>query len=499
MNSSKQIKTGAILSYVAIAINISAMLLYTPWMKNQIGMGNYGLYTLANSFISIFLLDFGIGSAVARFVAKYRAENNLVGINNLLGLVYKLYILIDIVVGLILFVVFFFLEEIYTGLTVSELNKFKILYIVISTFSLFSFPFTTLNGVFNAYEKFVLLKICDLFNKLFSILLVIIALINDFGVIAIVTANAFSGIITVGIKLILLKRELPVKANFKIRDKNLFKEIASFSIWTAILGIAQRLTYNIAPSILGIVANSYQIALYSPASAIAGYFYIFATAINGLFLPTISRKIAENKENDILALMISVGRFQVIVLGLLYVGFCVVGKEFMCTWMGTEFEPSYHCVLLLALPTIFEYSQQIANTTIIAKNKVSVQAIGLLATSLLNVIISPVLSTKYGVYGVSISIIITAFLNLIFMNVVYYKILKIDVFEFYKRCYLSIITPIIGGIIIASLLTVGIPFIGWKGIVIKGIITASVFLLLVLVFHIDKTEKQKIMLLIMKR
>lgn len=147
----------------------------------------------------------------------------------------------------------------------------------------------------------------------------------------------------------------------------------------SILGIAQRLTYNIAPSILGIVSNSREIARYSPASAIAGYFYTFATAINGLFLPTISRKIAQKKEDDILPMMISVGRFQVVVLGMLYVGFATVGRDFMIIWMGDEFTVSYYCVLLLAFPTIFEYSQQIANTTIIAKNKVKLQAIASLS------------------------------------------------------------------------------------------------------------------------
>ena len=59
-------------------------------------------------------------------------------------------------------------------------------------------------------------------------------------------------------------------------------------------------------------------------------------------------------------MMIGVGRFQVVVLGMLYVGFATVGRDFMILWMGNEFIVSYYCVLLLAFPTIFEYSQQIA-------------------------------------------------------------------------------------------------------------------------------------------
>lgn len=499
MSSSKQIKAGAMISYFAIAVNMLLTFLYTPWMKDQIGMADYGLYTLASSFITMFLLDFGIGSAVARFVAKYRSEENLDGVNNIVGLVYKLFIIIDCVVFVALLVVFFFLDSIYAGLTPDELSKFKILYVVISSFSLISFPFSTLNGVFNAYEKFVALKLCDLFQKLFGVFLIVIALINGYGVVSIVTAHAVSGILTVFAKLYIVRRKTPVRANFKIKDKTLLKEVAGFSVWTSVIGIAQRLTYNIAPSILGVVSNSYQIALYSPASAIAGYFYTFAVAINGLFLPTISRKIAQNKEDDILPLMISVGRFQVVLLGLMYTGFWVIGKEFMMTWMGEEFESSYYATLLLAFPTVLEYPQQIANTTIIAKNKVKLRSIILLASSLINVVVSPILSSQFGVYGVSISIVISSMLNLIFMNVVFYKVLKINVFKFYKECYLPAIIPIVGGIVLSTLITSLVPFTGWLGIIINGGITAVVFLTLAFVFCLRKSEKRSIKEKVLKR
>ncbi len=499
ISTNKQIKIGAVISYLAIFINVAAMLIYTPWMKNQIGMENYGLFTLANSFITMFLMDFGIGSSVARFVSKYRAEGDLEAANNLVGMVYKLFILIDAVIFTVLFILFFFIEQIYQGLTPDEIDLFKQLYIIMASFSIFSFPFTTLNGIFNAYEKFVPLKICDLLQKLLSITFIVSALLNNGNVVTMVTANAASGLIVVILKLILVQRLTPIKPNFRIKDKMLLKEILGFSIWVSVLGIAQRLTYNIAPSILGIVSNSWEIARYSPASAIAGYFFTFATAINGLFLPTISRKIAQNKEGDILHMMISVGRFQVVVLGMLYVGFATVGSDFMIMWMGDEFAVSYYCVLLLAFPTIFEYSQQIANTTIIAKNKVKLQAMGLLATSFVNLAVSPILSHYFGAVGVSTGIVITAFLNFIYQNTLYYRVLKINVFTFYRRCYLPILIPIVCGILISKLLAEIIMVSGWLGIIAKGVVSVVVFLGLTIIFHVSKDEKKHIIQMIKER
>ena len=493
MDNAKQIKLGAAISYIAIFINITAMLIYTPWMKNQIGMSNYGLYTLANSFITMFLVDFGIGSSVARFAAKYRAQNDINAINRLMGLVCKIFLVIDLAIFSLLAILFFFIENIYMGLTGAEQEQFKVIYVIIAGFSVISFPFTTLNGMFNAYERFVPLKLCDLGQKLLGIVCVVAALCLDMGVTAVVFVNAFSGLVFIVIKVIYLQRNTPVRPDFRVKDRALLKEILGFSIWVMVLGIAQRLTYNIAPSILGIFSDSDEIAIYSPASAIAGYFYTFATAINGLFLPTISRKIAVNREDDILPLMIKVGRFQVVVLGLLFAGFVSVGREFMVLWMGEEFMPAYACVILLTLPTIFEYSQQIANTTILAKNKVSYQSMGLLASSVINVVLSSALSKHYGAAGVSAGICVTAFLNLIWLNVVYKRVLKIDIVQFYRKCYPTIVAPI--------LLTIGVAFavdrimperLTWGRLIIKGFISVVIFGVAVLLVHVSREERASI-------
>ena len=97
-----QIKTGALLSYIGLGINILIGLLYTPWMIHSIGRDNFGLYTLAMSIITLFVFDFGLSSAVTRFMAKYIAEGRNDKANNCLSLVYKLYIGIDTILLLIL-------------------------------------------------------------------------------------------------------------------------------------------------------------------------------------------------------------------------------------------------------------------------------------------------------------------------------------------------------------------------------------------------------------
>ena len=144
MSSSRQIKLGAVMSYTAIMFNIVAGLIYTPWMIRQIGRADYGLFALVGSFLSYFVMDFGLGNAIARFISKYRAENREEAIGELLGLTTKLYLLIDLCILIFLVILFFFIENIFVKLNPGEIEKFRVIFCIAGFFSIVSFPFMPL-------------------------------------------------------------------------------------------------------------------------------------------------------------------------------------------------------------------------------------------------------------------------------------------------------------------------------------------------------------------
>ncbi|HCC93279.1 MAG TPA: polysaccharide biosynthesis protein, partial [Flavobacteriaceae bacterium] len=187
---SSQIKSGAIISYLAIAVNICIGFLYTPWMIQQIGKSDYGLYILVTAFLSYFLMDFGLGQTIARFLSNYRAKDELQKINQLLGLTSKFYLAINVIICIALVIVYFFLDNIFTELSSTEMEKFKVIYLIAGGFSLISFPFMSLDGVLIAYEKFVLLKLCDFISKVGIVILMIIALLLGYKLYALVAINA---------------------------------------------------------------------------------------------------------------------------------------------------------------------------------------------------------------------------------------------------------------------------------------------------------------------
>ena len=499
MNSSKQIKIGAVLSYISIAVNIIAGLIYTPWMVNQIGKSHYGLYTLANSLISLFLVDFGLSSATARFVSKYKAEGNQEKVDNFLGVIYKLYLVIDAIIFTILLVVFFLIDIIYVKLTPQEIYEFKIVFIIAASFAVFNFPFVTQNGILTAYEKFVPLKLADIIYRFLLVGLTVVALLLGYGLYALVAVHAIAGLAIILYKFIVLKKLTPVKVNFKYSDKTLYKEIFGFSVWTTVTLLAQRLIFNITPTILGITADTSAIAIFGVITVIEGYTYTITTAINGMFMPKISKDYVVASNGDMVEfgkrvqpLFEKVGRFQYVLNGLIVVGFALVGNLFIDLWMGPGYQQAYIGILLVIVPGLFFNSLQIANTSLVVANKVKLKAYIMTITGIINVILSFILSIFFGVIGACISICIAYFIRAILTNVVSWKVLKLNVLSFIKSCYIKMAIPMILTLVAGVLLNIIFTRSDMIALFIKIIIVFIIYLICVYLLALGKQEKQSV-------
>lgn len=484
-----QIRYGTLLSYGGLGINILIGLLYTPWMIHSIGRENFGLYTLAISIISLFVFDFGLSSAVSRFLSKYLAEGNQQKANNCLGLVARLYLALDVVLLLIFVGVYFFIPDIYAKLTVEEIEKFKIIYVIASTFSVISFPFIPCNGILISNEKFIQLKLCDLAHKLIIVAAMSVSLLLGYGLYALVAVNALAGISTILLKLWCIKKYTRTRPNFNYKSTQERREIFLFSGWISLAAISQRMIFNIAPTILGMMSGSSSIAILGVAITVEGYVYTFANALNGMFLPRVSTILASDNGN-LLPLMIKIGRIQIFIIGLILLGFIGLGQQFVYLWVGSEFANTYWCAILLILPSFLHLPQEIAATGIVAANKVKQQAWIYMCMGILNIMLAFPLAAQWGELGVAFSICIAYFVRTIGMNVLYVKELDIDIKLFFQQTFFKIVPVLIVMAIPVFWVYNQFDAPGWIGFIIKGILFVLIYALTFWFFIFDREEKK---------
>ena len=226
---------------------------------------------------------------------------------------------------------------------------------------------------------------------------------------------------------------------------------------------------------------------------------MFAAAVNGLFLARISRYIADRREDRIYSLMVTVGRYQLAFMGMIFIGFFCIGKEFMTVWMGPEYESSALCAFLVFIPDLLLFTEEIADETLIAKNLVKQRAFANIGMTLLCTGLSFPLSSFFGAAGACMAIAISYLFTFICMNIVYSRELHLDIPKFFRECYGSFLIPYLLIILISSLILPHVPFGGWKGLILKGLIVAMIYLILIWNLALKKEEKQMVRKIFFRR
>lgn len=475
----RQIVYGALLSYGTIALHILTGLLYTPWMIRTLGGDQYALYTLAISVINMFLLDFGIGSAVSKFLTEYYAGGQYEEANRLMAIVYKAFAIISAGIALCLLVFSCFIDSIYGNLTAGELRVFKPLFLIAAVCSAGAFPFTAFQGVLMANEQFIAVKACNFGQKLLNVGLTAAALLTGQRIYALVLANAISNVVFIGIRYFCIRHRTALKVNISYWDPTMAKGLFTFSAWVTVGNLAGRFVLGIMPTILAALSGTAEVTLFSLASTLEGYVFTLSEAVNGMFLPKISRMLARGQNGgELSALMNRVGRYHVATLGLLYLGFVCLGREFVTLWMGNDYDSVYFCALLLIFPSLVDVPQQIARTALTATNVVKEQALIYLGMAMVNVMLSWVLVQRIGAAGAAASVCCAYLFRTAAFNMLYARKLPVDLAAYFKAAYgrwgCAALLTLAGGMVVNGVIQTG----GWAGLLQKIAAVTVIYLLL---------------------
>ncbi len=105
------------------------------------------------------------------------------------------------------------------------------------------------------------------------------------------------------------------------------------------------------PTVLAAVSNSWEIAVFGLASSLEGYVWTVANALNGMFMPKVSRVLGgDEREGTLRDMVVRIGRIQLYIVGGIVAAFAAIGPRFVECWVGPEYTTLYACTLLVPQP-----------------------------------------------------------------------------------------------------------------------------------------------------
>lgn len=490
-----QIKMGAILSYLSLFVNNFLGLVYTPYMIRMLGQSEYGLYSLISNIIGyLTVLDLGFGNAIVVYTAKYRAKGEKEKEAKLNGMFIKIFCLIGVIATIIGIILYFNVENMFgSSMTPDEIEKAKIMMLILTFNLAITFPFSVFSSIVTAYEEFVFAKIRTIIRNLLMPIIMIPLLMLGYKAITMVVVTTILNIYILASNTIFCFKKLKIKVKFGKIDKYLLKEIFTYSFFIFLAVIIDKMNWSVDQFILGSVAGTVAVSLYAVASQFNNIYLSFSTAINGLLLPKISKMVVKNEsDEEITNMFIKTGRLQYLVIGLIITGFVLFGKQFIYLWAGTDYNTSYYIACILMIPVTIPLIQNVGISILQAKNLHKFRSVLYAIIAIANIGISIPLAKAFGGIGTAIGTAISLIVgNGIIINIYYYKKAKINVIKFWKQI-IKMSIPIIPLVIITYVVLKYVTLTSWITLGIAVIVYVCIYALIEYFIVMNNYEKELI-------
>lgn len=442
-----QLKAGAFLSYVSIALNNIIGLLYIPFMLRMMGQSEYGLYSLVASVVAyLTILDLGFGNAIVRYTAKFRAEGKIREQYEMFGMFFLLYIGIGILSLLVGLVLYFNIDYLFDAtMNEGELYKIRIMMLLMIFNLAFTFPMSIWGAIITAYENFVFQQLVGIVRVILNPLVMIMMLLMGYRAIGMVVVTTIFNVVTLLINYWYCKRELKIQVRFGHFRWGFFKEVSVYSFWIFLNAIMDRIYWSTGQFVLGVFKGAATVAVYAVAIQLYTLYMSFSTSISGVFLPKITSMITQkSSDKEISDIFIKMGRIQFVIMSFVLSGFILFGRQFINLWAGTDYDEAYMIALLLFIPGTVPLIQNLGIVILQAKNQMKFRSLCYVFVSIIGLLVSIPLAKLYGGIGCVIGTSLSVVLGQVFIiNIYYYKVIHIDVIRFWKEIAKMMISPLI--------------------------------------------------------
>lgn len=434
MNSSKEIKYGAILSYMLLIGNTVYGLFITPYILRYVGIDTYGVYKSVSSLSStLAVIDFGLGTTMTRYIARYNAVGEKEKADNFIAMIFLQFLVIIFLLVLIGLSFFLSIDSLYANtFNQEQINVAKGLFLILLLNMSLRLLENLFFGITNGNEKFVFSNSIKLFSLILKTLLVLIILPVIKNVFVVVTAETIVALSSIVVFICYCFKVLKIKPRLKQWDKALFKESFAYTFLMFIQTIVMQFSGNVDNILIGAKISAAAVTVYSMALTIYNMYQNLSNSVANLMLPRITKRVVSGAKPDELQREVEkFGRYQYFILAAALGGIVALGKEFFYLWLGDGYEDCYSlCIILITcvtLPTVGNVTLSILR----AQNKMVYRTVTLIVSCLANIIMTIVGINLWGYWGAAIGTGLASIINFVAMNYYYYKTLQFHVFRLF--------------------------------------------------------------------
>jgi O-antigen/teichoic acid export membrane protein len=391
-------------------LNVAVAFYLSPFMVRMLGDLQFGAWNILVSLTGYMgLVDLGTRSAVVKYAAEYWAKKEY---GRFTSQFYSSFLSL-VLGGSALLITALALRD-HLGVWLNISGPLRDYFAAAIIPSVLAVVFSIGNGLISGYIAGV--GRYDISNLAGSVSLtlrtggIVFVLSRGGGLPALAWVVALTAAVSCPIAFLLLRGLVPAlrfsPASFSLES---WLEVVRYGLFAFLNQVAARISQETGNIVVGAGVSTTATAYYAIGLSLTGYLKSFVSAAAIVAIPLTS---------GMAALKDMAGTWRVTVLGTRFsvgaalcgvISFFILGRDFLMLWLGERFAVNtWPTGLILLIALVFISAQQFSGAMLFGRGKAKFPAFVMLASAIINVLLSVLLVRKVGALGVALGTLISA-------------------------------------------------------------------------------------------
>ncbi|MGC8976235.1 MAG: flippase [Candidatus Ratteibacteria bacterium] len=397
-----------------------------PYILKNLGINLYGIWSLISMLIGYFsLIDFGLGHSFERYIAEYKAKNEIEKMNYVINSGFLFYFLLFLIFLPLSYFLQNFLIEILK-IPVKFHNEAKFVFKWTIIYIGFSNIFGLFYSCIRGFQRMDITGKVAIFLTSFYAIGVILFLKNGWGIKGLMVNNFLIYSLGGLIYLVMLYKIFPeIRLDFLLFEKEIFKKLSKFGIKRWITSIEEVITYQTDKLFISHFLNIGLVSIYQIGYTIPDKVANMIRMLNSAVVPASAEFKAMNDKEKIIKLHLYglkyIATFAFLVMFFIF----WTAPLIIEIWVGPGYEKSVIVLKLFSLIFLITLLSSNLTAILVGIEKPEFQMYAGLSQGILNLILTFLFIQRFGFIGVIIATLISISLSTLYLILIFHKIYKI--------------------------------------------------------------------------
>jgi O-antigen/teichoic acid export membrane protein len=415
MSHKKKILQGSASNLVRMLVSTLVALVLPPFLVRRMSPAEYSAWVLILQFSAyVNFLDFGLQTAIGKFVAQYDATGDREANHRLLSTSFTILAAAALVGAAVIAGVTALVPRLFHQMPAALVPEARLGLVAVGLSTAFMLPFNTFLATFTGLQEYSVPTLITAISRVVSAAGLIALLFMHCSLKQLAFLMAGFNIATAVLQFVAWKRYASERVPFSFLsfDRETAARLAKYggvlTIWTLSMLFISGLDI--------VIVGHYDYnntGFYAIASSATNFMLMVISSVFGPLLPAISAMQSESTVDRIGQLAIKSTRYCALLLFLIGLPMILGAYPILSIWVGHTY--AMHSTLYLGTLILGNMVRQLAYPyalVVVATGKQHLATLSAIAEAVTNLTLSIVLAQKFGAIGVAIGTLVGAFVGL---------------------------------------------------------------------------------------